>query len=333
MYIHIILTSKIFSFQVASNQFFNVNQQIPKINPVSTQLLQTLNRDPRLRKVETAVKTSPTLNAAVKHPVFKVKEDKKLDKPKRDTKHRDSKRKERSPSCSPSKKELLRKLHKKPDRKERSPRDEKYHKRREDKKIKEPELKKKNIISNLKVQQNDIVTVNHEIPIKDDEKLLKAVPKTNNVNKDLHVIQPIETNVPKEKIMISEIVKEVELNIPSNITSELMKTDSPLEDSDSLKRLRKYMQTMKKSPEPSTTLSVDLKNDSDNIRAIKPNQSKINMPDQLYFIIKFIVGDLLLFLNKLHNFLRRNKRRNFTSPKNSYLDFFFRLYAYEWLYY
>lgn len=315
MYIFVLLTSKIFSVQVASNQFFNVNQQIPKINPVSTQLLQTLNRDPRLRKVETAVKISPTLTTAVKHPVFKIKEDKKLDKPKRDNKHRDSKRKERSPTCSPSKKELLRKLHKKPDRKERSPRDEKYHKRREEKKIKEPELKKKNIMSNLKVQQTDIVTVNHEIPIKDNEKLLKAVPKSDNVNKDLHVIQPIETNVPKEKNAISEIVKGVELNIPSNITCELMKTDSPLEDSDSLKRLRKYMQTMKKSPEPSTTLSVELKNDSDNVRAIKPNQSKINMPDQLYFIIKFIVGDLLLFLNKLHNFLRRNKRRQFHLSK------------------
>lgn len=300
-----------------------MNQQIPKINPVSTQLLQTLNRDPRLRKVETAVKASSTLNTAVKHPVFKNKEDKKLEKPKRDcSKHRDTKRKESSPSRSPSKKELLRKLHKKPERKERSPRDEKYHKRREEKKIKEPETKKKNITPSLKVQQNEIVTANNEILPKDDDKLLKAIPKSDNSNKDLPIIEPIETNVPKDKIVISEVIKEVEVNISSNITSEFVKTDSPLEDSDSLKRLRKYMQTMKKSPEPSTALLVDLKNDSDNIRAIKSNQSKIKMPDQLYFTIKFIVGDLLLFLNKLHHFLRHNKRKQFHLSKSPILTFF-----------
>ncbi|VVC32299.1 RNA polymerase II-binding domain,ENTH/VHS,Subunit of cleavage factor IA Pcf11,CID [Cinara cedri] len=265
------------SQMVASNQFFNVTQQIPKINPISTQLLQTLNRDPRLRKVETAVKTTPTLNTAVKNPVLKNKEDKKqLDKPKRDSsKHRDSKRKGRSPSRSPSQKELSRKLHKKPIRKERSPRDEKYHKRREEKKIKEPETKKKSI-SHIKVQPNVIVTVNHEIPSKDNEKFLKTIPKNDNVIKDHPLIEPMETNFPKEKIVISEIVKEVEVNIPSQISceSELVKTDSPLEDSDSLKRLRKYMQTMKKSPEPATTL-LDLKNDSEDICGIKPIQSML----------------------------------------------------------
>jgi len=294
--------------QVATNQFFNANQQIPKINPVSTQLLQTLNRDPRLRKGENSIK--PSLHDD-KQLVVKNKEDKKLDKPKRDSysKHRDSKRKERSPSRSPSKKELSRKLNKKTDRKDRNLREEKYHKRRDEKKSKEPEVKKKSVSPNMKVQQNETLTVNQDIPPKDDDKLIKNEPIVDNLSTDIHIIEPIETNVPKEKDVVTEEVSETETNNPNNMTSELAKTDSPLEDSDSLKRLRMYMQTktMKKSPEPSsTTPPLESNNDSD-VCAIKPNQSKINMSDHLYFTIKFIVSDLLLFLNKLDILLSQNK--------------------------
>jgi len=85
--------------------------------------------------VENAVKPSPSLTNDVKQSILKNKDDKKPDKPKRDSsKHRESKRKERSPSCSPSKKELPRKTHKKTDRKEKNLKDEKYHKRRDEKK-------------------------------------------------------------------------------------------------------------------------------------------------------------------------------------------------------
>jgi len=266
----------------------SVNQQIPKINPVSTQLLQTLNRDPRLRKVESPVKSSPTSNVNVKHSVFKNKEDKKL---KRESfKHRDSKRKERSPSHSPSKKDLSRKSLKKTDRKERSLKDEKYHKRNDDKKSKDPEVKKKNILSNTKVQQNEIV-ITHEIPLK-DEKLLKEEVKSHIM--DSPIIKPIEAIVPKEKYVSTELPNEIEVNDSSNIIPDFANTDSSLEDSDSLKRLRMYMQTMKKSPEPSTSPVPELKNDSI-VRAVKANQSKIKMSDPLYFIIQFIVGDLLSF--------------------------------------
>lgn len=264
-----------------SNPVLGVNQQIPKINPVSTQLLQTLNRDPRLRKVESPVKSSPTSNVNVKHSVFKNKEDKKL---KRDiSKHRDSKRKERSPSHSPSKKDLSRKSLKKTDRKERSLKDEKYHKRNDDKKTKDPEVKKKNILSNTKVQQNEIF-LTHEIPLK-DEKLLKEEVKSHIMNSP--IIKPIE-------IVSTEIPNETEVNDSTNIIPDFSNTDSSLEDSDSLKRLRIYMQTMKKSPEPSASPVPELKNDSI-IRAVKTNQSKIKMSDPLYFIIQFIVGNLLSF--------------------------------------
>lgn len=271
-------------------------------------MLQTLNRDPRLRKVETVVKPSTALNDDVKHPVIKNKEDKKLDKPKRDnSKHRDSKRKERSPSHSPSKKELSRKSHKKPDRKERSPRDDKYHKRRDDKKNKELEVKKKNQSGNMKVLQNEtVVTINREISPKNDEPLFKEEPIHDNLNTNLTNIKPIELNVPKEKDVNIEVVNEADINNSTSIDSELSKNDSSLEDSDSLKRLHKYMQTMKKSPEPSTAPPVELKNESD-IHAVKSNQSKIKMSDKLYIIIKFIVGDVLLFLNKLDTILRHNK--------------------------
>lgn len=292
-------------FKVASNPVFNVNQRIPKINPVSTPLLQTLNRDPRLRKVENVVKPSTTLNDESKHPILKNKDDKKIDKPKRDnSKHRDSKRKEKSPSHSPSKKELSRKSHKKTDRKDR---DDKYHKRRDDKKNKELEVKKKIQSSNMKVLQNEaVVTINRESP-KVDEIVFKEEERLNdNLSTNVTNIKTIESNVPKEKVVILEVVNEANLNNSSNINSELSKNDSSLEDSDSLKRLRMYMQTMKKSPEPSTAPSLELKNDSD-INAVKSNQSKIKMSDQLYFIIKFIVGDLLLFLNKRDIFLRHKK--------------------------
>lgn len=291
---------------MGSSPFFSVNQQVAKINPVSTQLLQTLNRDPRLRKVKTAVKSS-TLHDELKQPAFKNKDDKKIDKPKRDnSKHRDTKRKERSPINLPSKKELLRKSHKKTDRKERISRDEKYHKRRADeKKVKELELKKKSISLNVKNDQNEIVSINCQIPpFKDDDKLLIEESKNDNCSMDLPIIETKEKDIPKERDVITEVVNEVKLSSSVSTTSELPKTDSPLEDSDSLKRLHMYMQNMKKSPEPSTVLSLELKND---VCAEKNNQSKINMPDQLYFIIKFIVGNLLLFLNKLDTLLSHNK--------------------------
>lgn len=300
-----------FLLQVVSSPLFNVNQQIAKINPVSTQLLQTLNRDPRLRKVENVVKPSPSLTNDVKQPILKNKEDKKLDKPRRDSsKHRESKRKERSPGCSPSKKELSRKTHKKTERKERSLKDEKYHKRRDEKKnIKELDSKKKNILSNLKTDHDETVTIKSAILPKIEEKLSKDEPK-NDVNPSSR--EAIEINVSKDKDLVTEVNNEAGINSSENI-SELEKTDS-LEDSDSLKRLRIYMQTMKKSPDPSTaaTLSLEKKNDSD-IHAVKSNQSKIKMSDKLYFIINFSVGDLLLFLNKLETFICHNKM-NTISP-------------------
>lgn len=316
--------------KVASNPFFNANQRIPKINPVSTPLLQTLNRDPRLRKVENIVKASTALNDDVKHPILKSKEDKKLDKSKRDNnKHRDSKRKERSPSHSPSKKELSRKSHKKTDRKERSPRDDKYHKRRDDKKNKELEVKKKGQLANVKVLQNESVTINCEPPKVDKLLIKEEEPLNDNLNTNATNIQTIESNVPKEKVMIIEVdtKNEANSNNSANINSEHSKNDTSLEDSDSLKRLRMYMQTMKKSPEP-TAPSQELKNESD-INAVKSNQSKIKMSDQLYFIIKFIVGDLLLFLNKLDIFLRH--KNNFTFPQSPIiLIFFLYSFVYEW---
>lgn len=301
----------------------NVNQQIPKISPVSTQLLQTLNRDPRLRKVENA-KPSLLLNEDVKQSFQKNKDDKKFDKSKRDgSKHRDSKRKERSSSCSPSKKEPSKKSHKKIDRKDRSPREEKYHKRKDEKKIKEkPEVKKKTLPLNMKVPQAEIVALNHENALQDDKYMIKEDSRSDNLGIDHHIIEAVNTTVPEVKNVVIEEVNDVEIINSAITTSELPKTDSPLEDSDSLKRLHMYMQTMKKSPEPSTASSLEMKNDLE-IRAVKPNQSKIKMSDQLYFIIKFIVGDLLLFLNKLDNFLRHNKMKTFhPSIKSYYLDFF-----------
>lgn len=292
------------------NALFNVSQPTPKINPVSKQMLQTLNRDPRLRKVEIPTKSLSTSNNDVKQ-TTKSKEDKKLDKSKRESnKHRDSKRKERSPSHSPSKKEVPKKSHKKIDRKERSPRDDKYHKRKDDKKIKGLEAKKK---STEKVLHNEIVLKNCDTSLKDDKKLFKEELKSVNPSSDLldlPIIKPIETNVPTEKNIAPEKTNENEANDSGSTISELVKTDS-LEDSDSLKRLRIYMQTMKKSPEPSPALSdplLDLKNDS-NTCAVKSNQSKIKMSDQLFFIIKFIVGEFLLFLNILIYFLRHIKMK------------------------
>jgi len=251
--------------------------------------------------VENAVKPSPSLTNDIKQPILKNKDDKKLDKPKRDSsKHRESKRKERSPSCSPSKKELPRKTHKKTERKEKNLKDEKYHKRRDDKKtIKELDLKKKNISSNVKIDQDETVTIKGAILPKIEEKLFKDEPK-NDVNLPSH--EAIEINVSKDKDLITGVINETDIN-----SSELEKTDS-LEDSDSLKRLRIYMQTMKKSPDPSTPAPLEMKNDSDT-HAVKSNQSKIKMSDQLYFIINFSVGDLLLFLNKLDAFLPHNKMK------------------------
>lgn len=203
----------------------------------------------------------------------------------------------------PSKKEHLRKSYKKTDHKERSSREDKY-KKRDDKKSKDPEIKKKIILSNAKVQQNEIVTINHLLPVKHEEKSLKEEIKIDN-----HGMDPllIERNVPKDKDVIIETSNEIELYNTVNLTSGHINIDSPLEDSDSLKRLHMYMQTMKKSPEPSNTPLLELKNDS-NIRDIKTNQSKIKTSEQVYFIIQFIVGDLLLFLNKLDIFLRRNMK-------------------------
>lgn len=264
------------------------------------------------------------LNEGLKQSILKNKEDKKFDRLKRNSiKHRDSKRK-KSPSCSPSKKEPSRKSHKKTDRKERSPRDEKYHKRRDEKKPKEkPEVKKKNIPLIMKVPQNEIVTINCKNPLQEDKNLILEESKNDKFGKDHHVIEAVDTVVLEDKDMAIEEVHDVEINSSAIMTSELPKTDSPLEDSDSLKRLHMYMQTMKKSPEPSTTSSLEMKNDLD-IRAVKSNQSKIKLSDQLYFIIKFIVGDLLLFLNKLDNFLRQNKMKKFhPSIKSYYLDFFY----------
>lgn len=262
------------------------------------------------------MRPSPTLPDDVPQSVFKIKEDKKLDKSKRDSsKYRESKRKERSSSRSPSKKEVSRKSsHKKIDRKERSPRSDKYHKRRDEKKNKEPEVKKKSASHGVKIQQNETTTINSELPSKEDEKIFREESKSDNLVTDLPIIEPVETIVPKKKDVITEVVHEPENNNSSNITSELVKTDSPLEDSDSLKRLRMYMQTMKKSPEPSTAVPVEQKNELDT-HAVKSNQSKIKMSDQLYFIKKCIVGELLLFLNKLNSFLRHIKIKNhFTFP-------------------
>jgi len=256
--------------------------------------------------VDNAVKPSPSLTNDVKQPILKNKDDKKLDKPKRDSsKHRESKRKERSPSVSPSKKELPRKTHKKTDRKEKNIKDEKYHKRRDEKKnIKELDVKKKSILSNVKIDQDETVTIKGAILPKIEEKLFKDEPK-NDVNLLSH--EAIEINVSKDKDLITGVINETDTNSSENIISELEKTDS-LEDSDSLKRLRIYMQTMKKSPDPSILVPLEMKNDTDT-HAIKSNQSKIKMSDQLYFIINFSVGDLLLFLNKLDAFLPHNKMK------------------------
>lgn len=243
----------------------------------------------------------------MKQSILKIKDDKKLDKPKRDnSKHRESKRKERSPSCSPSKTEFSRKIHKKTDRKERNLKDEKYHKKRDDKKkIKDLDLKKKNILSNLKVdEQDETDIIKCAILPKIEDKMFKDKPN-NDTNLPSHEI--IKINVSKEKDLITRVVNEGDNKNSETIISELEKTDS-LEDSDSLKRLRKYMQTMKKSPDLSTaaTPSLEMKNDSDT-HGVKSNQSKIIMSDQLYFIIKITVGNLLLFLNKLDTFFRHNK--------------------------
>lgn len=294
-------------------------------------MLQTLNRDPRLRKVDNSTKQSSTLNDNVKQPIIKNKEEKKLDKPKRDSsKHRDLKRKDRSPSCSPSKKELLKKSHKKTDRKERSPKDEK-HKRRDEKKNREPDLKKKNVSSNVKGSQNVTAIVKCEVPIKDEEKLLKGEPKSNDSCPVLPVVvEPLITKVPKEDVK-TNLVKEMETNNSVDVICELGKTDSPLGDSESLKRLRMYMQAMKKSPEPSTATiqpltSIELKNDSD-IPAVKTNQSKNKMSGQPYVFIKFIVGNFLLFLNKLYTILLQNKMEKcYLSTKSYHLDFFYLLF-------
>lgn len=242
----------------------------------------------------------------MKQSILKIKDDKKLDKPKRDnSKHRESKRKERSPSCSPSKTEFSRKIHKKTDRKDRSLKDEKYHKKRDDKKkIKELDLKKKNISNIIVDEQDETETMKCAILPKIEDKMFKDKP-INDINLPSH--ETIKINVSKEKDLITGVVNEGDNKNPENIISELEKTDS-LEDSDSLKRLRLYMQTMKKSPDPSTaaTPPLEMKNDSDT-HAVKSNQSKIIMSDQLYFMIKITVGDLLLFLNKLDTFLRHNK--------------------------
>lgn len=320
----IININLIFFVQVVANQFFNSNQQIPKINPVSTQLLQTLNRDPRLRKVENPMKSPPHDN---KQQVLKNKEEKKLDKPKRDSynKHRDLKRKEISPTQSPSKKILSRKPHKKIDRKDRNVRNEKYHKRRDEKNSKESDIKKKSMSPSVKMQQNDTVIIHHDTLPKDNDKLIKNEPKIDIISTEIPVIEPIETNVPKEKDIITEEVGETKINNSKNLVSELPKSDSPLEDSDSLKRLHMYMQTMKKSPEPSIAQPLELKNDTD-IRAVKSNQSKIKMSDQIYIIVKFIVGDLLLFLNKLDTFLRQNKMKTILPFHNVLLSRFFYTY-------
>lgn len=259
--------------------------------------------------MENVVRPSPTLPDDVKQPVFKIKEDKKLDKPKRDSsKYRESKRKERSPSRSPSKKEVSRKSHKKIDRKERSPRGDKYHKRRDEKKNKEPEVKKKSTSPSTKIQLSETTSINSELPSKEDEKTFREESKSDNLITNLPIIEPVETIVPKKKDAIAEVVNEPEINNSSNITSELVKTDSPLEDSDSLKRLRMYMQTMKKSPEPSNAVPLEQKNELDT-HAVKTNQSKIKMSDQLYFIKKRIVCKLLLFLNKLDTFLPHIKMK------------------------
>lgn len=308
--------------QAVSGPFYN--QQIPKMNPISTQLLQTLNRDPRLRKVENAVKSLPSLNTNDKQPLIKNKDEKKLDKPKRDnSKHKDSRRNERS--RSPSKKELSRKSDKRTDRKERSPRNDKYHKKRDEKKSKELEVKKKSLSPGVKVQLNETVAINCEIPSKEDTN--KFNEKTNNesLNLDLPIIEQTETNVPIEKVVVNEVIKEEGINNSIHLTTELAKTDSSLEDSDSLKRLRMYMQTMKKSPEPSNVSPVKLKIDSD-IHAVVTNQSKIKLSDRLYFILKFIVGELLLFLNKLDTFLYHYNIKTITfslSPIIFILFFFF----------
>jgi len=150
------------------------------------------------------------------------------------------------------------------------------------------------------------MTIKCAILPKIEEKFIEAPNNDNNA--DLPVHEAIEINVTKEKDLI-EVVNEADIKNSENIISELEKTDS-LEDSDSLKRLRIYMQTMKKSPDPSTAAppSLEMKNDSD-IHAIKSNQSKIKMSVLLYFIIKSTVGDLLLFLNKLDAFLRHNKMK------------------------
>jgi len=148
-------------------------------------------------------------------------------------------------------------------------------------------MKKKSMSPTIKVQQDEKVLINHDAPQKDDNKLVKDELKIDTLSTDIPIIEPIETNVPKEKDLITK-VDEAEINNSNNLTSELLKTDSPLEDSDSLKRLRMYMQTMKKSPEPPSIPQLELKNDTD-IRAINPNQSKIKMSDRLVFIIRFVV--------------------------------------------
>lgn len=152
-----------------------------------------------------------------------------------------------------------------------------------------------------------------------EEKLFKDEPK-NDVNLPSH--EAIEINVSKDKDLVTGVVNETDLNSSENIISELEKTDS-LEDSDSLKRLRIYMQTMKKSPDSSSSTTVpsplEMKTDSDT-HAVKSNQSKIKMSDQLYFIMNFSVGDLLLFLNKLDAFLPYNKMKTI-SPFQKVLSF------------
>ncbi|XP_050433874.1 uncharacterized protein LOC126841432 isoform X2 [Adelges cooleyi] len=245
---------------------------IAKITPVSTQLLQAVrHRDPRLRKAaDTTSKPVAAIEDNVKLTFSKKKDDKKLEKPKRDSsKHHDSRKKERSRSRSPVKKELSKKLHKKTEHKEKSPKDDKYHKRRDEKKTKDFDIKKKSLSPSSKVPPiGQLNEPQLSYSPKKDVSAFKKDFQSNNLLDDLkgNVPKAIETpivdvtNVLPKKIILEQAVNDnldVKLIQSTPAVSEQAKNDTTvLEDSDSLKRLHMYMQTMKKSPEPSTTAAT-----------------------------------------------------------------------------
>ncbi|XP_050545811.1 uncharacterized protein LOC126908031 isoform X2 [Daktulosphaira vitifoliae] len=252
-----------------------------KINPVSTQLLQTVrHRDPRLRKTENSAKI--TSNNNDKLPLSKKKEEKKFDKLKRESnKHHDLRKKERS--RSPVKKEAGNKLNKKSDYKEKSPKDDKYHKRKDEKKTKDLDSKKKGTIAIINSQVNKPVLNVLSSPQKD----ITVNDANSNLFEDSKkdISEPFYTSVAKECVTESTIISALKVdNLDVDIIKsvpaicDLSKKDSNIEDSDSLKRLHMYMQTMKKSPEPSTSVITSTEMNDKIIPVLNSNKNVLITP-------------------------------------------------------